>query len=286
MLAQRKTTGIASRTSRRAAVCCAMQQPKPGHRTGEQLADAPVAARREVVLSSVSWLVLGSLLNIGAVPRPTGLGIQARREAWSMQLPASKPARPINQAASQAMSQQAKHTLLAGLTDTHLTDYGGGVKTLALCPSTPNCVSTAEEANDPQHYIPPWTYNPQDGPRGRQPVSQEQAMQELRGVVEKLSPDGFTPKVVKQDADFLYVEYSSPLLGFVDDVEFWFKPGPNYRVEYRSASRIGESDGDLLTTHHIHLTDRWIGAAGNINRKRIRAIRQELEKKGWSSVGF
>ncbi|KAJ9517662.1 hypothetical protein QJQ45_025141 [Haematococcus lacustris] len=187
MLAQRKTTGIASRTSRRVAVCCAMQQPKPGHRTGEQLADAP--------------------------------------------------------------------------------DYGGGVKTLALCPSTPNCVSTAEEANDPQHYIPPWTYNPQDGPRGRQPVSQEQAMQELRGVVEKLSPDGFTPKVVKQDADFLYVEYSSPLLGFVDDVEFWFKPGPNYRVEYRSASRIGESDG-------------------NINRKRIRAIRQELEKKGWSSVGF
>ncbi|KAL6760745.1 hypothetical protein V8C86DRAFT_1037697 [Haematococcus lacustris] len=181
-----------------------------------------LALRREVVLSSVSWLVLGSLLNIGAVPRPSGLGIQ---------------------------------------------DYGGGVKTLALCPSTPNCVSTAEEANDPQHYIPPWTYNPQDGPRGRQPVSQEQAMQELRGVVEKLSPDGFTPKVVKQDADFLYVEYSSPLLGFVDDVEFWFKPGPNYRVEYRSASRIGESDG-------------------NINRKRIRAIRQELEKKGWSSVGF
>jgi uncharacterized protein (DUF1499 family) len=46
---------------------------------------------------------------------------------------------------------------------------------------------------------------------------------------------------------------------FIDDVEFWFRP--NSRVEYRSASRIGESDG-------------------NINRKRIRAIRQELEKKG------
>jgi uncharacterized protein (DUF1499 family) len=38
-------------------------------------------------------------------------------------------------------------------------------------------------------------------------------------------------------------------------------------VEYRSASRIGESDG-------------------NINRKRIRAIRKELEKKGWASVGY
>lgn len=54
---------------------------------------------------------------------------------------------------------------------------------------------------------------------------------------------------------------------FVDDAEFWFKPGPGSRVEYRSASRIGESDG-------------------NINRKRIRAIRQELEKKGWRSIGF
>jgi uncharacterized protein (DUF1499 family) len=38
-------------------------------------------------------------------------------------------------------------------------------------------------------------------------------------------------------------------------------------VEYRSASRIGESDGD-------------------INRKRIKAIRLELQKKGWRSSGI
>jgi uncharacterized protein (DUF1499 family) len=35
----------------------------------------------------------------------------------------------------------------------------------------------------------------------------------------------------------------------------------------RSASRIGESDG-------------------NINRKRIKAIREGLEPKGWRSTGF
>jgi hypothetical protein len=35
-------------------------------------------------------------------------------------------------------------------------DYGGGLKTLALCPPSPNCISTAEEANDPQHYVPQW----------------------------------------------------------------------------------------------------------------------------------
>jgi len=38
-------------------------------------------------------------------------------------------------------------------------------------------------------------------------------------------------------------------------------------ADNRSASRIGESDGQ-------------------INRKRIRAIRKELEKVGWRSAGF
>lgn len=33
-------------------------------------------------------------------------------------------------------------------------DYSG-MKTLSLCPSTNNCVSTAEEANDVGHFIPP-----------------------------------------------------------------------------------------------------------------------------------
>ena len=57
------------------------------------------------------------------------------------------------------------------------------------------------------------TYAPQDG-RGRKgDVSQAQAMGELRAVVEALQPDGFTPKIVNQTDDFLYVEYTSPLLG-------------------------------------------------------------------------
>lgn len=37
-----------------------------------------------------------------------------------------------------------------------LQDYGGGLRTLSLCPPTPNCISTAEEANDPSHYVPQW----------------------------------------------------------------------------------------------------------------------------------
>lgn len=38
-------------------------------------------------------------------------------------------------------------------------------------------------------------------------------------------------------------------------------------MEYRTASRIGENDG-------------------NINRKRIKAVRELLQKKGWRSTGF
>lgn len=147
-----------------------------------------------------------------------------------------------------------------------LRDYGEGNKQLGLCPSTPNCISTAEAANDDSHYVPPWTYNPSGGRGGRNPATREQAMAELKEVVTTLRPDNFEPKIVSEAADYLYVEYKSPLLGFIDDVEFYFS-GRNDEVEYRSASRLGESDF-------------------KINRKRIRALRKELEKKGWRSVGF
>lgn len=36
-----------------------------------------------------------------------------------------------------------------------IKDYGAGVKTLSLCPPSPNCISTSEEANDNTHYVPP-----------------------------------------------------------------------------------------------------------------------------------
>lgn len=90
-------------------------------------------------------------------------------------------------------------------------------------------------------------------------------MQELIQVIKSSKPDKFTPKIIEQKDDYLLVEYESPILGFVDDVEFWFPPGKKSIVEYRSASRIGNFDFD-------------------INRKRIKALRLELEKKGWAPV--
>ena len=112
-----------------------------------------------------------------------------------------------------------------------------------------------------------WTYNPPDGARGKNPVSQQQAMEELAEVVRNCRADNFTPKIVEKTDDYLHAEFESPTFGFIDDFEAYFpKDRPN-QVEYRSASRIGESDG-------------------NINRKRIKALRLELQKKGWASLGF
>ncbi|CAI9103763.1 OLC1v1002307C1 [Oldenlandia corymbosa var. corymbosa] len=135
---------------------------------------------------------------------------------------------------------------------------------LALCPATNNCVSTSENTSDLIHYAPPWNYNPEEGRGSKKPVSREEAMQELLEVIQSTKPDNFAPKIAEKKDDYIRVEYESPILGFVDDVEFWFPPGKKSIVQYRSASRLGNFDFDA-------------------NKKRIKALRLKLEKKGWAS---
>ena len=62
--------------------------------------------------------------------------------------------------------------------------------------------------------------------------------------------------IVEQRPDYLYVQYTTPLLKFVDDVEFWFDPA-NGVIQVRSASRVGRSD---------------LG----VNRQRIETLRERL----------
>ncbi|MBD0265996.1 MAG: DUF1499 domain-containing protein, partial [Tolypothrix sp. Co-bin9] len=56
--------------------------------------------------------------------------------------------------------------------------------------------------------------------------------------------------------DYLYAEFKSALMGFVDDVEFYLDPKAKV-IQVRSASRLGQSD---------------LG----VNRKRIETIRAKL----------
>jgi len=63
-------------------------------------------------------------------------------------------------------------------------------------------------------------------------------------------------KVVKSEPDYLYAQFVTRLMKYVDDVEFWFDPAKNV-IEVRSASRLGSKD---------------LG----VNRKRVEAVRAAL----------
>jgi uncharacterized protein (DUF1499 family) len=62
--------------------------------------------------------------------------------------------------------------------------------------------------------------------------------------------------VVKAEPDYLYVQFSTRWMKFVDDAEFWFDASSG-TVQVRSASRLGRKDFD-------------------VNRARIEAIRNQL----------
>ncbi len=81
-------------------------------------------------------------------------------------------------------------------------------------------------------------------------------MKALKAIVES-TPNA---RIVETRADYLYAEYASALLGFVDDVEFYFPPGGNI-IHVRSASRLGHSDF-------------------GVNRTRIETIRARLIQAG------
>ena len=48
-------------------------------------------------------------------------------------------------------------------------------------------------------------------------------------------------RVVKAEADYLYATFTTPLMKYTDDVEFWFDPAAQV-VQVRSASRLGRKD--------------------------------------------
>jgi uncharacterized protein (DUF1499 family) len=64
--------------------------------------------------------------------------------------------------------------------------------------------------------------------------------------------------IVQEAGDYLYAEFKSKLMGFVDDVEFYVDRAANV-VQVRSASRVGRSD---------------LG----VNRQRIDAIREQFAR--------
>jgi uncharacterized protein (DUF1499 family) len=127
---------------------------------------------------------------------------------------------------------------------TRPSDLGVTNGRLKPAPGSPNAVSS--QAQDAAHAIAPLTYN----------SSRERAMDAVVRIIEA------TPRtrIVSRTQDYLYAEYQSALMGFVDDVEFWFEPNSKL-VQVRSASRLGYSDF-------------------GVNRARIEEIRRKLAASG------
>lgn len=130
-------------------------------------------------------------------------------------------------------------TMFAGKRPTNIGIQSGK---LAPCPTSPNCVSSFSQ--DPEHKIEPLTYN----------STPTVAMANLKGAIASLDKT----KIIEQTDNYLYAEFTSFLMGFVDDVEFLLDESAKV-IPVRSASRLGQSD---------------LG----VNRKRIETIRNQLNQ--------
>jgi uncharacterized protein (DUF1499 family) len=119
------------------------------------------------------------------------------------------------------------------------TNLGVNQGRFAACPGTPNCVNS--QATD-GHQIAPLAFSG-DGAAAMAKV--KQAIAALPGSA-----------IISDAGNYINVEFTSALMGFVDDVEFYCDDAAGV-IQVRSASRLGESD---------------LG----VNAKRVEAIRSAL----------
>ena len=113
------------------------------------------------------------------------------------------------------------------LSGTAPTNIGIDSGRLTGCPSTPNCVSSQSPTNDIEHAIVPIQLT------GDIPTT----IAKLKQIISSMPQT----KIIKETNNYLYVEFASKLMGFVDDVEFYLEDGSK-AIQVRSASRLGESD--------------------------------------------
>ncbi len=106
---------------------------------------------------------------------------------------------------------------------------------LAPCKRSPNCVSSQANPSDEEHYIAPI----------------HGTMEAVRRAVE----DFPRSKIIQEGEGYLYAEFRTKLLSYVDDVEFYFD---GTVIHVRSCSRLGRRDF-------------------GVNRKRVEALRRKIE---------
>jgi len=112
------------------------------------------------------------------------------------------------------------------MTSTKPTNLGVVDGRLAKCPESPNCVST--QSTDPGKTMQAISFT----------GNAEETLDKIKASIES---NCVRVKLCTESNNYLHYEFTSLLLRFVDDVEF-FADDDNNLVHFRSASRIGHSD--------------------------------------------
>jgi uncharacterized protein (DUF1499 family) len=118
---------------------------------------------------------------------------------------------------------------------------------LAPCRRTPNCVSSQAAPSDAEHRIAPIPFK----------GSTVEAMVAAKRAIESMERASIVREEPGGTFFYLYAEFRSRLLGFVDDVELLFDEGAGV-FHVRSASRLGRRDF-------------------GVNRKRVELLRSKLQ---------
>ena len=108
---------------------------------------------------------------------------------------------------------------------------------LAPCKRSPNCISSQANPSDLEHYIAPI----------------HGSMAAAKSAVESFP----RTRIIKSENDYLYAEFRTRLLRYVDDVELYFD---GQVLQVRSCSRLGRRDF-------------------GVNRERIEALRALIEAR-------
>jgi uncharacterized protein (DUF1499 family) len=138
----------------------------------------------------------------------------------------------------------AMMSLLCGCGGAPAPDLGVRNGHLLECPESPNCVSS--ETSDATHRVEPFKLAAAGS------GNWEAVQAALAGMPRA--------KITRASPGYLRVEFTSAVLGFVDDLELQRQPAEG-RIAVRSASRVGYSD---------------LG----VNRRRVENIRELLKQRG------
>ena len=129
---------------------------------------------------------------------------------------------------------------LLSLSGKRPTNLGVHEGRLRACPNSPNCVCSYD--TDKEHGIEPLSFSGEA----------TAAIARIKEMVEAMP----LTEIIESSGDYIYAEFTTPTMGYVDDVEFYADPGASV-IHVRSASRLGKSDLGL-------------------NRKRVEEIRAKF----------